>query len=176
LQPHLLDLWGDEAAYGIAGLAAALMAAAQIAGGLLTPRLRPLFRRRTGMILAMAAVGVLAVALIALVPSFWVVLALIVLWSLATSAATPVRQAYLNGMIPSRQRATLLSFDSLMSSTGGAIAQPGLGRAADAWGYPASFGISAAIAALALPFVWLSRRERHPADAQVSEAAPAAAG
>ena len=57
-----------------------------------------------------------------------------------------------------------------------AVARELLGRAADAWGYPASFGISAGIAALALPFVWLSRRERHPADEQVTDAAPAAAG
>ncbi|MEV4707039.1 hypothetical protein [Actinoplanes sp. NPDC049316] len=42
------------------------------------------------------------------------------------AAAMPVRQAYLNGMIPSRQRATILSFDSLMSSAGGVVAQPAL--------------------------------------------------
>ena len=38
LQPHLLNLWGDQQAYGIAGLVAALLAGAQIVGGLLTPR------------------------------------------------------------------------------------------------------------------------------------------
>jgi hypothetical protein len=32
----------------------------------------------------------------------------------------PIRQAYLNGMIPSRQRATILFFDSMTDSTGGA--------------------------------------------------------
>ena len=172
LQPHLLDLWGDDAAYGIAGLAAALLAAAQITGGLLTPRLRPLFHFRTGMILTMSALGVVVIALLSVLPNFWVALVLIVLWGLTGAAVMPVRQAYLNGMIPSRQRATLLSFDSLMSSTGGVIAQPALGRSADVWGYPASFGISAGIAALALPFVWLSRRERHPADQQARADAP----
>ena len=67
-------------------------------------------------------------------------------------------------MIPSRQRATILSFDSLMSSTGGVWAQPVLGRAADAWGYAPSYLLSAGIAALALPFVALSRRQNAPAD------------
>jgi MFS family permease len=176
LQPHLLDLWGDDEAYAVAGLSAALLAAAQIGGGLLTPRLRPLFRRRTGMILAMSAIGVLSVLLLALIPSFWAVLALIVLWGLSSSAEIPVRQAYLNGMIPSRQRATLLSFDSLMSSTGGAVAQPLLGRSADVWGYPASFALSAGVYALALPFIWLSRRAHHVADDQVTAAAPTVAG
>jgi len=176
LQPHLLDLWGDDSAYAVAGLSAALLAAAQIGGGLLTPRLRPLFRRRTAMILVLSSAGILCVLLIALVPSFWAVLGFIVLWGLTGSAAIPVRQAYLNGMLPSEQRATLLSFDSLMSSTGGAVAQPLLGRSADAWGYPVSFGLSAVLSAIALPFIWLSGRERHPADRQVSADVPAAAG
>jgi MFS family permease len=164
LQPHLLALWGDDEAYGIAGLSAALLAAAQIAGGLVTPRVRRLFRRRTDMILVMSAAGVLAVLLIALVPDFWAVLALIVAWGLTWAAVAPVRQAYLNGMIPSKQRATILSFDSLTASTGGVLAQPALGRSADVWGYPVSFGIAAVVSAGALPFVWLSRRERAPAD------------
>jgi MFS family permease len=177
LQPHLLHLWGDDAAYGIAGLAAALLAAAQIVGGLATPRIRPLFRRRTDMILTMYAIAAVVVLLFALIPDFWVVLALIVVWGLVGAAGTPVRQAYLNGMIPSQQRATLLSFDSLMSSAGGVVVQPALGRSADLWGYPVSFVLSSIVAAMALPFVWLSRRERSPADTAVSSAdAPAAAG
>ncbi|WP_308016527.1 MFS transporter [Jidongwangia harbinensis] len=175
LQPHLLDLWGDDTAYAVAGLAAALLAAAQILGGLLTPRVRTLFRRRTDMLLVMIGAGALAVLLIALIDNFWVVLGLIAVWGLVGAAAMPVRQAYLNGMIPSRQRATILSFDSLMSSSGGVVAQPALGRAADVWGYPASFAFSAALAALALPFVWLSRRERAPADTRVDEPAPTVA-
>ena len=64
----------------------------------------------------------------------------------------PIRQAYINGMIPSKQRATILSFDSLCASSGGVWAQPALGRAADVWGYAPTYLISAAISALALPF------------------------
>ncbi len=41
LQPYLLDLWGDPRAYGIAGLVAAIVAGAQIVGGLLTPVVAP---------------------------------------------------------------------------------------------------------------------------------------
>jgi hypothetical protein len=67
-------------------------------------------------------------------------------------------------MIPSRQRATILSFDSLMSSTGGVWAQPALGRAADVWGYPSSYLLGAGISALAVPPLVLSRRQNMPAD------------
>ena len=51
--------------------------------------------------------------------------------TLLFAATMPIRQAYLNGMIPSRQRATIISFDSMMGSSGGVWAQPVLGRAAD---------------------------------------------
>ena len=96
-------------------------------------------------------------------------------WGLVFAAAAPVRQAYLNGMIPSQERATILSFDSLMSSAGGVVAQPALGRAADLWGYPTSYVLSAAVSSLALPFVWLSRRSRVPADTSVALAPVTAA-
>jgi MFS family permease len=76
----------------------------------------------------------------------------------------PVRQAFVNGLIPSGQRATVLSFDSLMGSTGGVLFQPALGRAADVWGYPASYLCSAAIQAVAVPLMWLARRERAESD------------
>ena len=76
----------------------------------------------------------------------------------------PIRRAYLNGMIPSQQRATILSFDSLFSSAGGIVAQPALGRSADVYGYKTSYLISAAASALALPFIYRARRAADPAD------------
>ncbi len=164
LQPYLLELYGDPTAYSIAGLVAAIVAGAQILGGIAAPRIRRLFRRRTSALLGMSALGVGVLALIGVIESFAAVIALIVVWGLLFAAEMPIRQTYINGMIPSKQRATILSFDSLMSSTGGVWAQPVLGRAADVWGYASSYLLSAGIAALALPFIWLSRRERAPAD------------
>jgi MFS family permease len=88
----------------------------------------------------------------------------------------PIRQTYINGMIPSRQRATILSFDSMMASTGGVWAQPVLGRAADVWGYAGSYLLSAGIAAFAVPCLALSRRQNNPADTvELGEAEPALA-
>jgi MFS family permease len=85
----------------------------------------------------------------------------------------PIRQAYLNGLIPSQQRATILSFDSMLGSSGGVVVQPVLGRSADVWGYPGSYLLGAAISALAVPFVWLSRRQNAPADTAVGTPTPA---
>ena len=112
--------------------------------------------------------------LIGIVDSFWAVIGLIVVWGLLFAASMPIRQTYLNGLIPSRQRATILSFDSMMSSAGGVWAQPVLGRAADAWGYAPSYVVGAGISALALPFLALSRRQNAPADTLEPAGAPSA--
>ena len=173
LQPYLLELYGDPQAYQVAGLVAAIVAGAQIAGGIAAPRIRRLFHRRTSALLVTAGLSVVALGLIGLVESFWAVIGLIVVWGLLFAATLPIRQTYLNGLIPSRQRATILSFDSMMSSTGGVWTQPLLGRAADAWGYAPSYLIGAGISILALPCLALSRAQNAPADTvDVTEAEP----
>jgi MFS family permease len=169
MQPYLLELYGDTRAYSVAGLAAAIVAGAQIAGGLLVPHLRRLFRRRTSVLLTGTSLSAFSLAAIGLVPYFWVAITLLVLWGLMFAALTPVRQAYLNGLIPSSERATVLSFDSLMGSSGAVVVQPLLGRAADVWGYPASYTSSAAVQALAVPFIWQARRQRAASDAMTGE-------
>ena len=164
MQPYLLELYGDEKAYGVAGLAAAIVAGAQILGGLVVPYIGRIFSKRSSVILTSYVVSVVVLALVGLVPNFWVVVTLLVLWGLMFAAVTPVRQAYLNALIPSEQRATVLSFDSLLGSTGGVVIQPGLGKAADVWGYPVSYVFSAGFQTLALPFAWLAKREHAKSD------------
>ncbi|HEY6685511.1 MAG TPA: MFS transporter, partial [Propionibacteriaceae bacterium] len=114
--------------------------------------------------LTLEALAVVMLALIGLAGNFWVVVVLIMLWALAAYVGTPIRQAYLNGMIPSQERATILSFDSLINSTGGIVAQPLLGKSADVWGYQVSYLLSAAGSALALPFIARARQLNTPAD------------
>jgi MFS family permease len=164
LQPYLLQLYGDPHAYQIAGLTAAIVAGAQILGGMAAPRIRRLFKRRTTALLLTAGASVATLGLIGVANSFWPVIGLIVVWGLLFAATMPIRQSYINGMIPSQQRATILSFDSMMGSTGGVWAQPVLGRAADVWGYAQSYVAAAGISLFALPFLALSRRENAPAD------------
>jgi MFS family permease len=163
-QPYLLELYGDETAYGIAGLAAALIAGAQIVGGLLVSRVRRLFSRRTQALILGGFLNVALLALIGLTDSFALALVLLAAWALIFAFEAPLRQAFINGLIPSEQRATVLSFDALLGSAGGVVAQPALGRTADLFGYPASYVVSGALQALALPFVFLARRENAASD------------
>ena len=166
MQPFLLELYGQEDAYSIAGLAAAIVAGAQIVGGLLAPRIRSLARRRTTLVIAATALGGVLLAFLGVTRSFVLALLLLVVIEVAEAAAVPIRQSYLNDLIPSGQRATVLSFDSLMGSTGGVVIQPVLGRAADLTGYGGSFVVGAAVQLLAIPFLHRSRRENTAADEQ----------
>lgn len=163
-QPYLLELYGDPNAYSIAGLAAAIVAGAQIVGGLIVPWIRRLFARRTHVVIASIALGGVLLAGIGLTGSFVVALSLLVIWSMVAAVETPMRQAFINGLIPSEQRATVLSFDSLMGSAGGVVAQPVLGRTADLFGYGTSYLAAAAIQAAALPFALLARGEHASSD------------
>jgi MFS family permease len=134
LQPYLLELFGDPNAYSVAGLAAAIVA------------------------------GALIFLVLGFTRVFWVALVLLAVWAIVDSSARPVRPAYINDMIPSKERATVLSFDSLMGSSGGAVVQPLLGRSADLYGYAASLAIAGVIQLLAVPFLVASRRQGSPAD------------
>ena len=164
LQPYLLELWGDEGAYSIAGLAAAILSAASIVGGAIAPFVRRRFRKRTSAILLATIASAVILVALAFTTNFWVAIVLLAGWGIASSIDDPVHRAYLNDMIPSKQRATVLSFDSLLGSAGGVVFQPILGRSADLGGYGASLLWSGLISAIAAPFVLLSRAQRSPAD------------
>ena len=69
------------------------------------------------------------------------------------AAAIPIRQTLINSLIPSAQRATVLSFDGLMGSTGGVVIQPALGRAADVWSYGTAYIIGGAIHLVVVPML-----------------------
>src|SRR6266545_223238 len=173
LQPYLLELYGDSSAYSVAGLAAAVVAGSQILGGYAAPKIRALFEKRTTALILATVASAAILALLGVTEMFWLALALLVVWGLIFAAGMPIRQAYLNGMIPSKQRATVLSFDSLMGSSGGVVIQPVLGKSADVYSYGTSYVFGAVIELVAVPFLFLSRRERSPSDTVL--AAPTAA-
>jgi len=164
MQPYLLELYGRSDSYAIAGLAAAIVAGTQIIGGYIVPYVRKVFKRRTSFLLFGTVMSGAALALIGLTSRFWVALTLLGTWAIVFAATMPIRQAFINGLIPSEQRATVLSSDNLLSSSGGVVVQPVLGRVADAWSYPTSYVVGAGIELMALPFILLARREKATSD------------
>ena len=164
MQPYLLELYGSADAYAFVGLAGAVVASGQIVGGAVALPLRKAFVRRTSYLLSATAASAFILGLIGLVSTAWAALALLGAWAILFATTTPVRQAFINGLIPSEERATLLSSDNLFSSSGAVVIQPALGQVADARGWAASYLVTAGIQLLALPFVALARRTRAVSD------------
>jgi len=69
-QPYLLDLFGDQQAIGIAGIAAAGIAATQVAGGFAVPYIRRAIPRRTHVLLGCALLTAASLVLMGLVQIF----------------------------------------------------------------------------------------------------------
>lgn len=169
-QPYLLELLGDPEAIYVAGIAAAVFAMAQIAGGLSVGAMSRRFSTRTSVLalnISVASVGLIGVGLASFlqVPfGFWAAILLLALVAMLGAIAIPMQQAFINALIPSGQRATVLSFASLMGSAGGVVAQPALGRVADVWSLGVGYMVSGAIYVIQLPFVLAARRMRLEAD------------
>jgi MFS family permease len=173
-QPYLLDLFGNPDATYLAGIAAAVFATAQIIGGSSVNLVRRVFRTRTGVITtevvlaSMALVGVGLAEMLDVPIGFWVAIALLTLTALLSALSGPMQQAYMNDCIPSEQRATVLSFASMMGSAGGVAAQPALGRVADVYSLGTGYIVAGVLYVIRLPFVLAVRRMRLDADTVVS--------
>ncbi|NTU78312.1 MAG: MFS transporter [Chloroflexales bacterium] len=176
MQPYLLGLYGQRESYAIAGLAAAIVAGAQIIGGVIAPFVGKVFRHRTSFLICGAIANAFTLLALGLSTNFWIALLLLASWAIIAAATMPIRQSFLNALIPSAQRATVLSSDNLLSSVGGVVIQPGLGKVADVWSYSTSYLVGAGIDLLAVPFLLLARRERAVADLLHSETAESVAG
>lgn len=169
-QPYLLELLGDPDATYLAGIAAAVFATAQMVGGASVNWVRRRVSSRTGVITTEIVIGSLALVGVGLaemldIPiGFWVAIVLLALTALVSAVSSPMQQAYMNDCIPSGQRATVLSFASLMASAGGVISQPALGRVADVYSLGTGYVVAGALYAIRLPFMLAVRRMRLPAD------------
>ena len=172
-QPYLLDLFGNPDATYLAGIAAAVFATAQIIGGSSVNLVRRVFRTRTGVVTtevvvaSMALVGVGLAEKLDVPIGFWAAIALLTLTALVSALSGPMQQAYMNDCIPSEQRATVLSFASLMGSAGGVVAQPALGRVADVYSLGTGYIVAGVLYLIRLPFVLAVRRMRLDADTVV---------
>ncbi|HET7514650.1 MAG TPA: hypothetical protein VFJ60_07600, partial [Gaiella sp.] len=100
-----------------------------------------------------AAVETCAAVALGLVSSFWLALPALLLVTAASGVTSPVRQAYLHQVVPSEQRATVVSFDSMISNTGGIGGQLGLGALGEARSIGSAFVVGGLATGLALPLL-----------------------
>lgn len=79
------------------------------------------------------------------------VTALFLLHDMGRGMLGPLKQAYLNHRIPSEQRATILSFDSMMGRAGAFIGLLGSGYLAEHFGIPLAWLVSGVVLAISIP-------------------------
>jgi MFS family permease len=165
LQPYILDMLGKRLIWAVAAVTA-VGSLAGILGNSLAPRIlngNSRHRRPAQVMIAVSvliaagtvgagALGVLAPSARGVVP----VLVLTGLWlviSFGGGIIGPVRRTFINDHIPSRERATVLSLDSMFGGAGSAAGQPALGWLSQSVSIPAAWVVGGVAVLAGLPFL-----------------------
>lgn len=162
-QPYFLELLERDAVW-IVGLVTAGVSLATIAGNQVVEVISRRCGRRSTLLVGAATISSVAAVTIGLTSSFTVAVASLLIVSAAMGVMMPVRQAYLHQVTSSEHRATVISFDAMVSSVGGVGGQVGLGAVSDARSFSAGYVVGGAVTSLAIPALWLLRRLGGPAD------------
>jgi len=166
-QRYFLDLLGRELVW-VSGLIASLLSLSMIVGNVLVRRLSATGLTRPGLLgasaatqaLLAAACGILGLGLGPGHPEpwrFWLVVPLYLLYGVALGVMAPVKQGYLNDHIPSAQRATVISLDSLFADLGGAAGQSGWGYLARMTSLPVAWVFAGAVQGFGVPLYRMAR-------------------
>jgi len=168
-QPYFLELLGQDLTW-VAGVVAALIALSTIAGNSIVEWVTRYCGKRTTLLLWAAGIQTVAAIGVGLAGSFWLAVTLYLVVMGGMGVWGPVRQAYMHQDIPSKQRASVISFDSLVSSGGSMFGQIGLGRIAQVQSIAAGYVTGGFAILLVLPVIILLRRLAEPADIIVGTA------
>lgn len=169
-QRYFLDLLGRNLVW-VDGVIAALVSLSMILGNWLVRPLTLVIGTRTGLLAGSAAVQAVTAALCGvlgfLLPApvgFYAVVALYLVYGVALGAMAPVKQGYLNAHIPSAQRATIISLDSMFADLGGVAGQSGWGYVSKVRSIGEAWIYSGAALLLGVPLYWLARRNDQTLD------------
>ncbi|HEY5541106.1 MAG TPA: MFS transporter, partial [Coriobacteriia bacterium] len=169
-QPFVLQLLGDPKAVWLLGVVQAVASLITIGGASLVGVVMRsgANRRSPARVLAVGALasaagvfGIAAVGLAKLPPGALpaaIAIGLWFVWNLMFGLLGPVRSGFINDHIPSAQRATVLSLDSLFGDAGGSVGQPILGWIATVVGLPIAWALSSAALLGATPIYLLAGR------------------
>jgi MFS family permease len=162
-QPYFLELLGRRAVW-VTGFVSALIALATIAGNAIVEIVGHLCTKRTTLLLAAILVLAAGGAGVGLADEFWASVALLLVAIGAMGVAAPVQQAYVHEVVPSEERATVVSFMSLVGSAGGVTGPLGLGYLSRVESVATGYVTGGLATLLAVPPLLLLRRLAEPAD------------
>lgn len=162
-QPYFLRLLGRDAVW-VSGAAASAIALSMIMGNAVVEWLSRFCGQRTTLLLWAAGFEAVAAVGVGLTHDFWLALISMVLLAAAIGVTGPVKQAYLHASIPTAQRASVISFDSMFGNGGGVVGQAGLGWLSRTRSIEQGYVTGGAALLLALPLYAAVRRIAGPAD------------
>lgn len=162
-QPYFLELLERDVVW-VAGVVAALLSLSMMLGNGVVEIVSRWCGRRSTIFLWSSAVFSLALIGVGLASTFVAALVLLCVSGVAFGAQSPVRQAFVHKVAPSKQRATVVSFDSMITGGASVAGQTGLGYLAESQGFAAGYVACGAIALTAMPFYALVRRIGADAD------------
>ncbi len=163
-QPHFLNLFGDKEAVWVAGIIAALISLSMAAGSFILPRVLPFFKRRTKLLIFTYTVQSLAILVVGFSNSFYLAVLSYLVFAFLLGLGMPAKQSYLHGLIPSSQRATIISFDSLIGSTGSVIGQTGLGALSKEVSIASGYIVGGFVTILIVPILFMLKKADDPQD------------
>jgi len=163
-QRYFLDLLGRDLIW-VSGLIAAAVGLAGAAGSALVRPLMARRPRRSSVLMWTVAATSVCIVLAGMVRVFWVAVPLYIVACVLGGIGSPVRSAWLNACIPSEQRATLISLDSLYGEAGGTAGQLGLGYVSRAASIGTAWMIGGIVQAGSLLFLTLARHRGPASDA-----------
>ena len=156
-QRYFLDLLGKNLVW-VDGVISSLLGLSMIAGNALVGPISRVLRTRTGVLMGSVAVQSVTIVLCGVLTNFYLVVGLYLAYGVALGVAMPVKQGYLNAHIPSAQRATIISLDSMFANTGGVFGQTGWGYLARMRSIATAWTWAGVTLLLGLPLYWLARR------------------
>jgi MFS family permease len=173
-QPYFLELLGNSAVW-VAGVVAALISLATICGNGVVEWFSRFCGKRTTLLLWASLIGSVTAIGVGLTSNFWVAVTLLLIYMATVGVITPVRQAFIHQVIPSEERAAIVSLDSLVGSAGSILGQTGLGYISQVRSIASGFVIGGAATLLTLPLYGQLRKSRHPADSLTGKAGASSA-
>lgn len=162
-QPYFLELLERDAVW-VAGVVAALLSISMMLGNGIVEMVARWCGRRTTLFLWSGSVFSAALIGVGLVDAFVPAVALLCLGGVALGVQSPVRQSFFHRVVPSEQRATVVSFDSMITGGASVGGQAGLGYLSERQGFSAGYVACGAVTLLALPALALVRRQSDEAD------------
>ena len=162
-QPYFLELLGRDAVW-VAGVIAALISLSTIVGNALVDRFSRTCGKRSTLLLWAAGIQTAAAIGVGLAGSFWLAVALLLVVTAAMGVMGPAKQAYIHRVIPSAQRASVVSFDAMFGNAGAVLGQTGLGYLSRVRSIADGYVVGGLATILVLPLLAALRRLGEQAD------------